>query len=217
MSVLHSKSFPHHDNIRHSPGVNTDVMIPSPTLSIRIIALTICFLGAVGVPVVTAQPEGPAPTATPETKPKGESAKVNKISKLQQRVEMDDVEWQAITPVIGKVMLLSRQLRDLRDTNHSLAMKAPRNNGLVDPSRPAPAATPAWLLELTDKAAALRAASEDPTLRPAEVEARLVQFHAARTRAEQQLSADLAGARQELRELVTARQELILTLNGLLD
>ena len=130
---------------------------------------------------------------------------------------MDDVEWQAITPVISKVVLLSHQLRDLRDTKHGLlALKAPKN-GLVDPSHPSPPAQPAWLLDLTDKAAALRAASDDPTLRPAEAEARIAQFHAAHARAEQQLSTDLAGARQELRELVTARQELILTLSGLLD
>ena len=167
---------------------------------------------------VMAQPEDATPAVTAEAKPKIESPDVHKMSKLQQRVEMDDVEWQAITPVISKVVLLSHQLRDLRDTKHSLlASKAAKNNGLVDPTRPAPPVTPAWLLDLTDKAAALRAASEDPTLRPAEVEARLADFHAAHTRAEQQLSADLASARQELRELVTARQELTLTLSGLLD
>ena len=140
------------------------------------------------------------------------------MAKLQQRVEMDDVDWQAVAPVIGKVMLLSHQLRDLRDTKHSLvALKPPKNIGLIDPSRPAPEAPPAWMLDLMDKAAALRAASDDPTLRPAEVEARLDQFRSARAKAEQQLTTDLAAARQELRELVTARQELVLTLNGLLD
>jgi hypothetical protein len=182
------------------------------------VACAIGFFLAIASPLVMAQPQDGMPPVTDQPRQKGDSSDVHKISKLQQRVEMDDVEWQAITPVISKVVLLSHQLRDLRDTKHGLlALKAPKNNGLIDPSRPAPPAQPAWLLDLTDKAAALRAASDDPTLRPAEVEARIAQFHAAHARAEQQLTADLAGARQELRELVTARQELILTLSGLLD
>jgi hypothetical protein len=198
-------------------------MTPFRASFVHFVALAACFCGMTGLSAVAGQPEGVAPVANGQADSKGESAKgespkIPKISKLQQRVAMDDVEWQAITPAIDKVMLLSRQLRDVRDTKHGLlTIKAPKNNLPVDPSRPTPPAAPLWLLDLSDKAAALRAASEDATLRPVEVEARLGQYRAARAYAEQHLTADLAQARQELRELVTARQELMLTLSGLLD
>jgi hypothetical protein len=198
-------------------------MTPFREISLHIVAWAVCFCSMTGLSAVAGQPDSVTPIVSGQADAKGDSAKgespkIPKVSKLQQRVAMDDVEWQAISPAINKVLLLSKQLRNVRDTKGGLpAFKVPKNNLPVDPSRPAPPAAPLWLLDLSDKAAALRAASEDPTLRPVEVEARLAQFRAARAHAEQLLTADLTEARQELRELVTARQELTLTLSGLLD
>jgi hypothetical protein len=199
-------------------------MKPFQSFSIRVIAWGVCCGAALGLSAGVASAADTAQAEQVPAQSKSDSPQVHKTSKLQLRMNMNDDEWQVVKPAISRVVTLSSQLRDLQDLKRSLsAGKAPKSKSkkqeVVDTSRvvSAPPEQPAWLLELSDKAAALRSAVDDPTLRPLDVEARLAEFRTARTRAEQQVSADLAQARQQLRDLLTARQELAMTLSGLLD
>lgn len=124
----------------------------------------------------------------------------------------DDAEWQALLPRLVNIRGLSRYLQDVREPDR--ALRGPR------PARGPDGAeqqVPLPLIELSERARDLRAVWENPAARPPEIQRALAAFKMARNKADEYLSAELAKARQELRELVTARQELALFVAGLLD
>ena len=120
----------------------------------------------------------------------------------------DDAEWKALLPKIAKVQVLTRYARDLHDSRRT--MRTFRN---ADPNNPAPY----YLKDLADRAADVRAAYENKDSDPNTIKQALRGYREARDKADKQLTEELGKARDELRDLVTARQELTLIMTGLLD
>jgi hypothetical protein len=140
--------------------------------------------------------------------------KWNKSLRGQLGIE-DDNEWAVLVPRIARVQALGKQLRDLREPKRALEPprlpKADRDAGGLQPY------VPPYLVELAARVNDLRAARADPAASGRDIENRLAAFRTARAAAERQLSAELAAARESLREVLTARQELAAVANGLLD
>jgi len=124
----------------------------------------------------------------------------------------DDEEWRALLPRLVTVQSLSRYLRDIREPDR--AFRPPRPPRTPDGSE---AQVPLPLLELATKARDLQAVYENKAALPAEIQHALAAWKDARGKAEQYLLEQLTKSRQELRDLVTARQELTLVVNGILD
>jgi hypothetical protein len=123
----------------------------------------------------------------------------------------DDAEWRALQPKIAKVQVLSRWARDLRDTRRSLdRLRSVRRSDGNDPP-------PYYIQDLSDRAAEVRAAWDDKDAHANTIQQALRGFREAREKADKELTAELGKARAELRDLVTARQELALIMAGLLD
>jgi hypothetical protein len=120
----------------------------------------------------------------------------------------DDAEWKTLLPKIAKVQVLTRYARDLHDARRT--MRSFRNG---DASNPAPY----YLKDLADRAAEVRAAYENKDSDPNTIKQALRGYREAREKADKQLTEELGKARDELRDLVTARQELTLIMSGLLD
>jgi hypothetical protein len=123
----------------------------------------------------------------------------------------DDAEWKTLLPKIAKVQVLTRYARDLHDSRRTIErMRSFRN---PDPNNP----PPYYLQDLADRAAEVRAAYEDKDSHANTIKQALKGFREARDKADKQLTTELEKARAELRDLVTARQELTLIMTGLLD
>jgi len=143
------------------------------------------------------------------------------LAGLRQQMNVaEDAEWQVLQSRVAKVAILARQARDLRDARAAMeGPKLPKPGG--DPAGPPPAYTypaqiGAALVDLGEKGAA-RAELANPEARGADVQVRLAAFRRARAEAERLLAPELRRAQDELRELVTPRQELALVASGLLD
>jgi hypothetical protein len=130
----------------------------------------------------------------------------------QALVVTDDAEWKALVPKIARVSVLTRQARDLRDPRRTIerlrSFKSQDANGQP---------TPYYLQDLADRAAEVRDVWNDKSAHPNQIIRALKAFRDARAKADKELSEELLKARGELRDLVTARQELALIMAGLLD
>jgi hypothetical protein len=131
---------------------------------------------------------------------------------IRQTLEVsDDAEWKLLMPKIAKVQALSRLARDLRDTRRS--MERLKSVKRYDPND----STPYYIQDLADRAAEVRAAWDDKDAHANTIQQALRGYREAREKADKALSEELLKARGELRDLVTARQELALIMAGLLD
>jgi hypothetical protein len=124
----------------------------------------------------------------------------------------DDAEWRALLPHLVTVQSLTRYLRDIREPDR--AFRPPRPARTPDGSEPQ---IPLPLLDLAGKARDLQAVYENKAALPGEIQRALAAWKQARAKAEEYLLGELTKSRQELRDLVTARQELTLVVNGILD
>lgn len=116
----------------------------------------------------------------------------------KQRLKATDEEWAVIEPLITKVTEARRMTRP------------PAGRGGPGGARPPEGAEDSALRKATD---ALRQAVEDEAAPPETLKARLDELRAARAAAE----AELKKAQDELRGVLTVRQEAQLVLMGLLD
>jgi hypothetical protein len=131
---------------------------------------------------------------------------------MREQLEVtDDAEWKALLPKIAKVQVLTRYARDLHDSRR--AIERMRSFRSADPNSP----PPYYLQDLADRAAEVRAAYENKDSHANTIKQALKGFREARDKADKLLSEELGKARNELRDLVTARQELTLIMTGLLD
>jgi len=149
------------------------------------------------------------------------SPELRKLEQLRQQMQVtDEAEWQALQGRLMKVMLLSKQSRDLRDAKSAMeGPKLPKKSeqGGAAPVYTYPAQVESSLIGLGEKAAAAQAELANPNARAADIQFRLGDFRRARAEADRLVAMELKKARDELRELVTPRQELTLVANGLLD
>ena len=171
----------------------------------------------------TSDPAGGAPAdGGGKAKGKGKGfADPKALQNLRQQIEVSDLEWQALEGQIIKVQTLAKQLNDVRDPKKSMEPpKPPKGDAGADTGKAQPTPIPAivaGLAELAERARDLRTLWEDKSAHPADIRAKLAAFRAARAKADQLIAAELAKAMTELRDLLTARQELALVINGLLD
>jgi hypothetical protein len=127
--------------------------------------------------------------------------------RLKKQLEASDEEWKALEPRLDKVMLAQEMAR-----TPSGGMRA--GLGFGGGMRLAPAPPPGGIpSEVQEAAAELRAVMEDPDAQRADVRRCITAYQKARDKARQKLEA----AQQELRELLTLRQEAILVVAGLLN
>ena len=123
----------------------------------------------------------------------------------------DDEEWKILMPKIARVQVLAKWARDLPDARRSMGRL--RSLRGFDPNDQ----PPYYLKDLADRARDLQAAWENKETHPNQIQRDLKAFREARDKAEKELSEELTKARDELRDLVTARQELALIMAGILD
>jgi hypothetical protein len=172
---------------------------------------TAAFVGSPGI-AVQAQSLGDAvgSEARPPKLPKEE----RRLLAVRQALGVtDDAEWRALQPHVVRVQALSKQFKDLNDPGKVLEpIKAPKPKDGVTASAP-----PAYLIALAQHAADLRRAYEDPATGVEDIQKRIARFRMSRDEALRQTGIELASARAEFRELLTARQELAAVVTGLLD
>ena len=154
-------------------------------------------------------------------------------------MEASDAEWQVLAPKLGKIMALERQ-RDRYERPKSPPPPPkpaqPATAGKVDnggkpdkPDKPdkggkkgrgdpkldlksdLPPGTPG--ADMAEQLAMLTSLSADPNARLGEMKDTLTRYRRARAEAAEELT----KARDELRELLTVKQEVVLVVLGILD
>jgi len=161
-------------------------------------------------PTPSATP-APAASATPAANSPSDPARPpgDRMEQFRQRMneflktslKVSDEEWAVILPLLEKVQ--SKQREAL--TGRFSALGGGRRGGQPGANRPERPASPE-----TD---ALKAALESESTSPADIKAKLEAVRAARKKAE----AELDQAREELRKVLTQRQEATLVMVGILE
>jgi len=121
------------------------------------------------------------------------------LDRIKQQLNATDEEWKAIEPLVANVVEKQREARS------GLALgRAWRRPGSTESP---------WGVETSQKVEALQNAVENEQSSPEEIKSKLA---AVRTEQEQK-DQELKEAREELRKVLTLRQEARLVLMGLLD
>ncbi len=132
------------------------------------------------------------------------------LESVKEALGVKDDEWQVIQPRIEKVQTLSRQVR----TGGMMGMVGMfGRQGGRRRERPEEARPRGEQSEVQKAFEALRTVLENKDAKPEDIKSKLTALREAQEKAKQQL----AKAQQELRELLTVRQEAQLVLMGLLD
>jgi len=137
--------------------------------------------------------------------------------RLQEALGATDTEWKVLGPRVIKVQELSRQV----NAGGRGMMMFGRGRGQGGPGGPqggpggqrGPRGTNRELTDVEKIQQALQTTLEDTSATPDTIKQQLTQLRAAKERAKQ----DLAKAQQDLRQVLTLRQEAVLVLMGLLD
>jgi hypothetical protein len=133
-------------------------------------------------------------------------ARQQMMDRMKQTLGASDEEFQAISPKLEQVMTLSR---DVSSRSSGRTRNRGGQNG--QPTQGTPAAQP--LSPVRQAAADLRAVTSNKDAKPEDIKAKLDAYRQAKAQAKTQLVA----AQQELRGLLTQRQEATLVEMGLLD
>jgi hypothetical protein len=130
------------------------------------------------------------------------------MQRVQESLGATDEEWQVIGPRLGKVMTLSREARGGRGMGALFGRG--RWGGRPAAEEDEPEEEQTAIEQATD---GLQAALEDEAATAEQVKQKLSAYRAAREQARQ----ELAAAQQELREVLSVRQEARLVLFGMLE
>ena len=141
------------------------------------------------------------PNAPPKPKLTGEQKWLLQVKELLQA---GDEEWMVLEPRIAAVTRLQREVTAGRDPK---GPRPPRTD------RPSPSPNDPPTPPVVAQSRALSAALFDPSLPASEIKARVAAVRDARAQARQ----NLARAQEELRELLTYRQEATLIIMGVLE
>ena len=129
------------------------------------------------------------------------------LERFKEALGATDEEWKVLAPRIQKVQTLSSQLRGRGGMGGMFVGRTPRRE---TPERPEPTREPTAVEKALQE---LQAVLDNEEARPMEIKQKLTALRQAREKVKQ----ELAKAQQELRGLLTARQEAQLVLMGLLD
>lgn len=180
-------------------------------------------------PVPSAAPAAPAPAAAPNQGGGGGGGYANFVARMNDRLKTalnaTDDEWAVIQPLLEKVQLATRATQTGRG---GFGGGGRRGGGFGGPGGPGGGPTTTGTnggpggpggpggrfgRVSSPESDALAAALADQSTAPAEIQARLQALRDARKKAE----ADLESARDDLKKVLTLRQEAILVQMGLLD
>jgi opacity protein-like surface antigen len=129
------------------------------------------------------------------------------MDNLKQDMDVKDDEWAVIQPKLDKVLTISFDSR-MRGGNMFRRNRGQDQQG--NNNRPQPQAGDS---AVTKAQADLQSALDDKSINADEIAKRLANLRAAKDAAKQ----DMVKAQQDLKELLSQRQEAVLVLAGLLD
>jgi len=140
------------------------------------------------------------------------------LDRMKEMLGASDDEWKALQPKIEKVQQLQRETSGMRGM--FMMMFGPGGPGGPPPGGPPPGAVIRGGPDgaqppspIQQKMQDLRAVLDNKDSTPEEIKARLQALRDARAQAK----ADLAKAQDDLRDLLTTRQESVLVMMGMLD
>jgi len=129
------------------------------------------------------------------------------LERLKETLGATDEDWKVLGPRVEKVQTLSSQLRSRRGMAAMFMRRGPRR----DVPEGSEATREQTKLEKAQQE--LRTTLENQEAKPKEIQEKLTALRTVREKVKQ----DMARAQQQLRELLTTRQEAQLVLMGLLD
>ncbi len=132
---------------------------------------------------------------------------------LRERLGATEEEWKVLQPRMDKVQQLMRQSRAGLRGMFGMTGRGGRGRRGGDDRQPAEGTPERESSDVEQKTEALRSLLDDETSSAPSIKAALAALRKARQKAQE----ELAVARKELREVVTARQEAQLVLMTLLD
>jgi Spy/CpxP family protein refolding chaperone len=167
-----------------------------------VLVLIAGLVGAVWMGTASSQQGGPPGGPGPG----GVDYRQRMLDRIKENLGATDEEWQAIQPRVEAVQALLRQVRP--------TMMGGRMFGRGGQPPAPPAGPGAPELTETEKATqALQAVLDNTQSKPEDIKQALTAYREARDKAKQ----ELAKAQEELRKIVTPRQEARLVLLGLLE
>lgn len=155
---------------------------------------------AFGTSVVPAKPGESAAPGGPKGGDRMEQFRQRMNEFLKTALKVSDEEWAIIQPLLEKVQIKQREASGPR-----MGFFGGRRGGTDRPRPPGAPATP--------DADALKAALENEATAPADIKIKLEALREARKKA----ASELAQAREDLRKVLTQRQEATLVLAGILE
>ena len=132
---------------------------------------------------------------------------------LRERLGATEEEWKVLQPRMDKVQQLMRQSRAGLRGMFGMTGRGGRGRRGGDDRQPAEGTPERESSDVEQKTEALQSLLDDETSSAPSIKAALAALRKARQKAQD----ELAVARKELREVVTARQEAQLVLMGMLD
>ncbi len=121
------------------------------------------------------------------------------VDRMKEQFAATDEEWTALKPKVEKVFT-ARTAASVRTFG-----RGGRGGGQGQDTAPT--------TEVGKAAAALRTTLAEENAKPEDIKAKLAALRTARDKA----NADLAKAQQELKEVLSVKQEAVAVLNGLID
>jgi len=181
----------------------------------------VCLVSAVLAGMLLAQPperpEGGRRGQRTERRMNREEMRARMVERMKEQLGAKDEEWKVIEPRLQKVMDLSRQV-DRRGRGMFFGRGGRRGPGrdADTESRPGrrPEGAPGRETSAVEKAAdELQKVLDSESAKAEEIKAKLTALREAREKAKQ----DLAKAQQDLKQILTVKQEATLVLGGILD
>jgi Spy/CpxP family protein refolding chaperone len=137
-----------------------------------------------------------------------------RMDMMKQQLGADDAAWKILEPRVSKVMDLNSQLQG-RMGGRGMGMFGGRNRGgnAGGPGGNRPQRDPSTMTAIEKLQDQLSTLLENESASPEEITKQLTALRAAREKARQ----ELATAQEELRKVLTPRQEALLVLMGQLQ
>ena len=133
--------------------------------------------------------------------------------RIREQLGATEEEWKVLQPRMDKVQQLMRQSRAGLRGMFGMTGRGGRGRRGGDDRQPAEGTPERESSDVEQKTEALQSLLDDETSSAPSIKAALAALRKARQKAQE----ELAVARKELREVVTARQEAQLVLMGMLD
>jgi hypothetical protein len=146
-------------------------------------------------------------------KPKSMGKDDKSLLFVKQVIGASDDEWPVLRPRVERVLALLREANAGRDLRPPKPKEPKSNDAKRGDPPPVPAAAPPATSPVDERSRDLLQAVANQQVPVGEVRSRIAAIRQARAKAR----ADLAKAQEELRELLTVRQEAVLIVVGVLD